>query len=130
MGDRGNVYVHDGDKPGVYLYTHWAGSELAETVQTALRKRWRWDDAAYLARIIFCEMVKESPMDETGYGISTGICDNEHPIIDVDTEAQKVRAWWPEDPKKIIAVLSFEDFIACPNVTALFDPVDPDDSLE
>lgn len=31
MGDRANVYVHEGDQPGVYLYTHWSGHELPET---------------------------------------------------------------------------------------------------
>jgi hypothetical protein len=23
MGDRAHVYVHEGDRPGVWIYTHW-----------------------------------------------------------------------------------------------------------
>jgi hypothetical protein len=58
MGDRANVYVHDGVEPGVYLYTHWHGSDLPEVVKVALAKQWRWKDSAYLGRVIFCEMIK------------------------------------------------------------------------
>ena len=66
MGDRGNVKVD-----GVYLYTHDMGTSLPFVVKRALRKQWRWDDSAYLARIIFCEMIKGREQDEFGFGIST-----------------------------------------------------------
>jgi hypothetical protein len=52
----------------------------------------RWNDAQYLARIIFCRMIGERDiMGETGYGITSVICDNEHPIITVDVAKQQVR---------------------------------------
>ena len=35
MGDRGNIIVKDGDST-VYLYTHWSGSRLNETLKQAL----------------------------------------------------------------------------------------------
>lgn len=71
MGDRGHVYIEPGDgTPGVWFYTHWAGSSLPGTVADALdRGRDRWSDDQYLARIIFCEMVQPEVLGTTGYGI-------------------------------------------------------------
>ncbi len=89
MGDRGNIVVKSGNQQ-VWFYTHWSGSNIAQVVKTALAKKWRWDDSLYLARIIFCELVKGAEDHETGFGISCRISDNEHDIIVVDTDAQKV----------------------------------------
>lgn len=73
MGDRANVVVvqHGGKKGartgGVFLYTHWGGSELGRTLRDALARAGgkgraategnRWDDEPYLVRIIFSEML-------------------------------------------------------------------------
>ena len=92
MGDRANVYVHHGERPGVYLYTHWDGSELPAIVVNALhRGKGRWDDDQYLARIIFCEMIKNDVDGETGYGISAECGDGDDRIVDVDTATQQIR---------------------------------------
>lgn len=89
MGDRGNIIVKDGESK-VYLYTHWTGSELPEVLKSALRRgKSRWDDGQYLARIIFCEMVKGQEMDETGFGISSTIGDGGTDIT-VNVDDQKV----------------------------------------
>lgn len=91
MGDRANVYIRNDSSSGVYLYTHWSGSELAATVQSALvRGKSRWTDTPYLTRIIFCEMVKGAEMDLTGFGIAAQLCDNSHPIIVVDCDKQAI----------------------------------------
>jgi len=92
MGDRGNIKVVSKDNPnGIYFYTHWRGSELPEILRHALiRGHERWTDEAYLNRIIFCAIVQGYEMETTGFGISTYICDNEHPIITVDHDAQTV----------------------------------------
>lgn len=97
MGDRGNIKVLDepSGSGAVYLYTHWGGSDIKTYLANALdRGRDRWDDPAYLARIIFCEMLKSSsgdPLDETtGLGISTQLCDNEHPILVVHCDSQAI----------------------------------------
>lgn len=94
MGERGNVCVKhsDGD---VYLYTHWYGDVLAETVRRALARKQRWTDGSYLTRIIFCEMLREAGPEtaldsETGFGISTHEQDNNYPVIYVDPEQQMV----------------------------------------
>lgn len=118
MGDRANVYVHNGTSRGVYLYTHWAGSRLAEIVRTALASRdgrGRWDDVAYLTRIIARTMGMGAD-GETGYGIAALPCDNEHPIVCVDTASQEVtwRAYCKPDGSPSETVLkgpwSFESY--------------------
>ena len=71
MGDRAQVAVLDTYNNGiVYLYTHWGGSMLGETLAKALdRGRERWDDEPYLTRIIFSEMIRDDPYSLTGHGI-------------------------------------------------------------
>ena len=92
MGDRGNVVVVSSHpsptgpvRRPVYLYSHWGGSELPLDVRRALNRRERWDDSAFLARIIFGEMI---PADyfrtTTGFGISPFISDNERAFVVVE----------------------------------------------
>jgi hypothetical protein len=97
MGDRANIIVKDEydetNTKAVVLYTHWAGTELPDTLKAALRRgRERWPDGSYLTRIIFCEMVghPDTLMDTTGYGISASLGDNEHPYLVVDVKRQVV----------------------------------------
>jgi hypothetical protein len=96
MGDRGNIVVR-GQYGDVWLYSHYHGSELKDVLKRALARRQRWDDEAYLARIVFSEMLREGSngsltiLDgEGGFGISTFMCDNEHGILVVDVPNQKV----------------------------------------
>ena len=88
MGDLGQVIIKDREAPDLYLYTHWRGSQLREIVRSALKRRQRWNDGPYLARIIFCEMIKGEEKGETGFGISTTPCDGV--TIKVDIAGQKV----------------------------------------
>lgn len=88
MGDRANVYIHENGRPGVYLYTHWDGTGLPRLIKDALqspRAQNRLTDHAYLARILFEEMVHDSLGSETGYGISADVQDGEDRIVDIDT---------------------------------------------
>ena len=85
MGDRGNIVIKASMGGKLYFYTHWGGSKLPQVLQEALKRgRDRWGDEPYLARIIFCEMVRGSEMETTGFGISTYETDNEHPLLIVD----------------------------------------------
>lgn len=91
MGDRANIYVHEGDEPGVYLYTHWSGYDLPEVARLALvRGQSRWDDPQYLARIVFCQMISGDTDGTTGYGISAAVGDGANHIVDIDTKAGAV----------------------------------------
>jgi len=121
MGDRGNIVVKQWDGGSVYLYTHWGGSSLPSVLQTALAKRWRWNDPSYLTRIIFDVMTAGEHDEETGYGISTDAPDNEHPFIVVDCKAQKVA--FAGDPDLVYTesaggnVWTFEEYIAIDDAT-------------
>jgi len=112
MGDRGiiKVYQQNNYAP-VYLYTHWRGSEIYGVVKRALSRRARWDECAYLTRIIFCELVAGEEGNETGFGISTFIPDNEHTIIGVNTESQMISFEERDGSGRVKFEMSFEDFI-------------------
>lgn len=117
MGDRGNIIVRQGgDLPAVVLYTHWGGTELPSDLRQALAKGVRWNDPAYLARIIFDVMTAGQRDTETGFGISTGLPDNEHPLLDVDCASQTVRirsAGWGHAAidGPIVNTFTFEEFV-------------------
>jgi hypothetical protein len=89
MGDRANVVIRDGHGE-VWFYLHWSGHSVARLVQRALRRRERWNDAPYLARIVFCSLLDGDTDGTTGLGISSGMCDNEHLITVVDVSSQQV----------------------------------------
>jgi hypothetical protein len=90
MGDRAQVLIQRNDER-VYLYAHWSGSDLPATVQRALKRKQRWTDLEYLARIVFCEMIKGQEAEETGFGIGTAEHgDLDHPVIVVDVDKQTV----------------------------------------
>lgn len=82
-----NVFIKGAD---VHLYTHWAGSSLAKVVRRALARQQRWDDESYLARIIFCEMVKKDIKGETGFGISHQVGDGDDRIITLDSSTGQI----------------------------------------
>ena len=110
MGDRANCIVKQENGPDVWLYTHWIGSLLPSIVQSALARRMRWDDPAYLTRIIFDAMTEGQHGEETGFGISTSMQDNEHPLIFVNGGDQTVM--FAEEGTKHIKSYSFEEYLA------------------
>ncbi len=121
MGDRGNIVIKQfGSDERVYLYTHWRGTELPTILRDALASeagRRRWNDNVYLARIIFTEMQRNARDPELGFGISTRLTDNEHPILVVDCEAREVRVEADPDGRSSPAVgkrWSFEDYVKLP----------------
>lgn len=92
MGDRANIVVRSSTKKidDVWFYAHWRGEEIHDVVKAVLARNERQDDAPYLARMIFCELVKGNELDSTGFGISTSLSDNEHDILIVDIPAKMV----------------------------------------
>jgi len=118
MGDRANVVVKDqwNDERRVVLYTHWGGAGLPAILKAALeRGKDQWDDDQYLARVIFCEMLKNHGADclekTTGLGISAGVGDNEYPLLVVDCKAKTVHEAPEGDPNVASAgPWSFADY--------------------
>lgn len=110
MGDRANICIKDGSKE-IYLYTHWSGTKLPATLQRALARGQRWDDDAYLTRIIFCEMVKGQEDGETGYGISATLGDGDDRILIVDPRKQEVYV------KGTLRRYSFQEYVELSEAT-------------
>jgi hypothetical protein len=115
MGDRANIFISeptkDNPKNGMYFYTHWGGNTLLNDLHDALiRGKDRWSDDQYLPRIIFCQMVQDDWESTTGYGLSTRIGDNGHPILVVDTENQMVGITKEGNEPTCHFSMSFEEF--------------------
>jgi len=88
MGDRANVYIHHGDNPGIYLYSHWDGTELPSVVKRSMdteRAKRNYNDAEYLAHVIFEDIFDEDPGNDKGYALSLYPLDGENRIVDIDT---------------------------------------------
>lgn len=86
MGTRAQVFF---PKTGVYLYQHYDGDGLYDTVKAAVMSsvgQNRKNDAEYLARIVFCAMVHDYIDGETGYGINTYKHGDIEYLVTVDTE--------------------------------------------
>lgn len=122
MGDRGNIVVQDGQGARVWLYTHWDGSDLPKMLQDALKRgESRWDDAPYLARIVFCDMIKEVA-SLTGFGISARFQDTDRPILVINTPDKLVEV--EADPRQLLTSyscvgkkFSFGDYCDIENVS-------------
>ncbi len=87
MGDRSNIKVVFPDGEAIYLYGHWMGSDNYRIVEEAINEGRRLHDPAYFTRILFSKMLKDGDPQldgETGFGISTRVEDNGHPIAVVD----------------------------------------------
>lgn len=105
MSSRANVLVKESnDDTGVYLYTHWTGSRLPLAVQRALKKRLRWGDAQYLARIIFDVMTEGQHDEETGFGISSTVWDGADRVLVVNCQRQTV--------SRLSQLWSFKQYVA------------------
>lgn len=74
MGDRAHLHLtRKPGEPGIWVYTHWSGSNLPNLVANALtHSRSRWRDPSYANRMVFGSLVgPEDLMQETGWGIDT-----------------------------------------------------------
>lgn len=118
MGDRANIVIeNDGEcfKAPLFIYTHWRGYEIKSILRNTLeRGRGRWSDPPYLARIIFSEMIKDSVLDENGYGLSNVYCDGSYNLLCVNIKEQKVRERGSHSnpDAKVINEWTFEEFAA------------------
>ena len=79
MGNRATVIIQE---TNVCLYTHWNRNKIEETVIKSLKRgKDRWYDSAYLARIIFSDMIEGQEKELSGFGISTEYNNEEFYII-------------------------------------------------
>jgi hypothetical protein len=119
MGDRANFGLKQSDGNTIFLYSHWGGEGMMDTLANALAvARPRWHDEGYATRIIISQIIGSDWREETGYGLYINeIPDNEHSIPVVDFVSQTVslyEASWSipfvqENPK---FTMPFEAFIS------------------
>jgi hypothetical protein len=115
MGTRGNIRVHDGiPERGVVMYSHWdADTVLPQAVAKGLaRGESRWGDFTYLARIIFCDLIRDDINGIAGYGLAADLrdVDGNDRVLDVNCDDQTVTYTGDWDDKSGDSV-SFADFI-------------------
>jgi hypothetical protein len=70
MGARCNFVFKQSEDMAVCLYSHWDEGHMHELLAAALNHaRPRWSDHSYATRMAISYIIKESILDETGYGI-------------------------------------------------------------
>lgn len=76
MGARINFVFKDSDtaigepSSSVVLYSHWGQDSWQTDLAAALEHaKPRWQDSSYGTRMIISHLIKESILDETGFGI-------------------------------------------------------------
>jgi len=115
MGDRAHLHLtRKPGEPGIWVYTHWSGSELPKLVANALtHARSRWRDPGYGNRMVISSLIgPEDLMQETGWGIDTEPGDegDGHRIIRIQWEPQRVFMGEGEHPSVHLG-WTFEEFI-------------------
>ena len=114
MGDRSNIVVVQPDNSRIWLYGHWMGEDNYRVVGEVLSQRLRWNDAPYLARMLFEKMIEGSYDKETGFGISTHMCDNEYFIVVLrpdQTVVLEQYIWGQSELTEITPPVTFEQFV-------------------
>lgn len=109
--DSGQVEII-GPYGRIYLYTHDGANSLVNDVHNTLSMRQRWDDADYLAKMVFCSMVPiECRNTDRGYGIGTQLYADVNLIITLDTTTQVVMLQSATDMHCKFK-MSFEKFVS------------------
>jgi len=92
IGDRANFGFKQTDGNTIFLYSHWGGEGMMNTLAEALyHAKPRWSDCHYGARMAISHIIGNDWKDELGFGISVNqLCDNEHSVPVVDFKTQTV----------------------------------------
>ena len=70
MGARINFVFKDGSDSSVVLYSHWGQTDwVCETAGALEHSRARWGDTSYATRMMISYLIRDSILDETGFGI-------------------------------------------------------------
>jgi len=113
MGDRGNIIFEESGGTRFYFYTRWRGTDLPHILQKGMiRGRERWSDEPYLARILFSALVEGQEGGDTGFGISSTICDNEHDYLLVKNSQRKICRFAKTGDFEALGEWTFEEYCA------------------
>ena len=95
----------------VYLYSHNDAMSMVSTVYEILSMQTRWDDADYLARMIFCAMIpKDKWHEEKGYAIGTTLYDGIALLVSLNVPKQMIKIQVTNDLHNYES-MSFGDFV-------------------
>lgn len=84
MGARCNFVFKQSEDHAVALYSHWDADHMHEVLAAALqhaKPRIAMGDTAYATRMAISHIIKDSILDETGYGI-TAMDPNDQAFLD------------------------------------------------
>lgn len=71
MGARTNFELQD-SKGSVWLYSHSGGDDKSNDFAEALEHaRVRWGDTSYAIRMVVSYLIKDSVMEDTGFGLGS-----------------------------------------------------------
>lgn len=95
MGDRVTFVIEQTpDTAPIFIYGHWAGHGMMDTLAQALQHakvRIDMGDPWYATRMIFGFMTQDEPLGEYGWAISTKFLDSEHSVPIVNLTDNTVR---------------------------------------
>lgn len=82
MGSRTTWKITTNNSGAVtWLYSHWGGdSKLQDTRDALVAATPRWGDTTYAARIFVSKIVGESWSEETGFGLTATLANDECPF--------------------------------------------------
>jgi hypothetical protein len=112
MGDRANFGFRDSKEDVVFLYGHWAGYKMLDTLARAVDKaRPRWNDETYATRIAISQIVGTDWEALTGWGITVNeLADNEHKVPIIDW-AQGLFTLYEEDLQTVVTSMPLDVFV-------------------
>ena len=112
MGDRANFGFKDRKGDTVFLYGHWAGFKMLETLADAVKvAEPRWTDESYATRICISNIIGPAWEPLTGWGITVNeLADNEHKVPVIDWSKQTFTLY-EEDLNTIVFTTDLNGFV-------------------
>jgi hypothetical protein len=112
MGDRANFGFKDRKGDTVFLYGHWAGFKMLETLADSVKvAEPRWTDESYATRICISNIIGPAWEPLTGWGITVNeLADNEHKVPVIDWSKQTFTLY-EEDLNTIVFTTDLNSFV-------------------
>jgi hypothetical protein len=112
MGDRANFGFRDRKGDTVFLYGHWAGFKMLETLADAVHvAEPRWTDESYATRICISNIIGPAWEPLTGWGITVNeLADNEHKVPVIDWSKQTFTLY-EEDLTTVVFTTDLNSFV-------------------
>ena len=108
----GQVELISSEGDSIFLYTHDHASDLVTDVYQSLKVGTHWDDADYLARMVFCRMVPPELLShDKGFGIGARQYGDINILITLDCRSQTITVISSLTEHKQKWSMSFTEFL-------------------